>query len=82
MGLTKRDRKGVPASRPAKSNVQTIEATSKDLKGLYALGFGMIMIGMLWALLGGSSWPIGAILFVSGLVLFIVTKIRIWWNHG
>jgi len=82
MGLTQRDRKGVNPQAASKPHVQTIEATSKDLKGLYALGFGMIMIGMLWALLGGSSWPIGAVLFLGGLVLFLVTKIRIWWNHG
>ena len=72
-----------PVSPPA---VQTIEKTSKKLKGWLAAWIGIVIGSMFMMFLGGSmglNWMMGA-----GLVLFLVSasgfgvvQVKIWWEH-
>ncbi len=70
------------------NNVQTIEQTSKRLKLYYILSVFLILIGAMLSLNGCSSDSsesnnigFGGLLLIIGIIFFIVTKFRIWWNH-
>lgn len=71
--------------------VQTTERTSKRLK-LHAL-LSAVLCGVSMVVLI-AGWPepgtrgavpmvaIGMLTMLVGLIWFIVTRIRMWWNHG
>lgn len=65
----------------------TIQSTSKGLKAHNGLALILVCIGflvMFVPIAAGEEEPpaIGSVLFVAGLVWYIVTRFRIWWNHS
>lgn len=79
-----------PAVLIAAPPVQTIERTSKALKG-QVLASALLAIAGMFMTCATRAAPaqdripaigqFGALLFVGGIVWFIVTRIRIWWHH-
>jgi len=71
----------------------TIEKTKKSLKLQKLLSFVSIVLGITLVFAGmNSAGPeskepssllmTGSLLFVLGLAWWIITRMRIWWNHG
>jgi hypothetical protein len=52
----------------------------------------LTILGLLIAMVGGTTsaaeggsgaaLAIGVLMFLAGLVWFVVTRIRVWWRHG
>lgn len=67
------------------TEVQEIELTSKKLKAQIAISVIMILIGLsliIAGLAGSNTTGItGSFIGAVGVVLFIVTKARVWWRH-
>lgn len=64
------------------NNVQTIEQTSKRLKLYYILSLVLIIFGIIFGFNESKVIAnLGGLLLIVGVILFVVTKIRIWWNH-
>ena len=63
----------------------TVQETSKRLKGHILVSALLFWGGIIWLFSAGSgdaNTGVGAALSVfGGLVLYIVTKFRIWWHH-
>ena len=83
-----------PASQPmpVKGHV-TIEKTGKSLKLQQLLSLGTILLGFGIAAIAIAARPPeskevssavvwGSTMFAGGLLWRVVTRIRIWWNHG
>jgi len=71
---------------PQAQTVQTIELTSKNLKAQKLLALVMLILGILLAAIGSNmNFPalisIGWFVVVSAVILFIITKIQVWWHH-
>lgn len=76
----------------SKETTVTIERTSKRFKLrllIYGLGF---FVGLFWFIYAMTNrhpvtneqiaiWKPVTLLVVSG-ILYLITKVRIWWNHG
>lgn len=66
--------------------VTTTQRTSKALKAQLFISLSLAMYGLLTWLLphddvtDGLSWP--ARWIAIGGIWFVITKIRIWWNHA
>lgn len=68
----------------------TIQKTSKKLKGHLILCWLMFIVGLCWcagshanAELVGGEPGIGGVVTISVAVFwYVVTRFRIWWNHG
>ena len=69
----------------------TIETTSKKYKGRMLLAVLGMIVAVIWGMCSKASADIGnqepdytvpAAIFIGSIVLWIVTKIQIWWNHG
>jgi hypothetical protein len=68
----------------------TIEKTGKALKGHLALAYmtvigGFVMAGIMAGTANGSPDPNSGIAICAagaGMMWVVVTKVRIWWNHG
>jgi uncharacterized membrane protein YgdD (TMEM256/DUF423 family) len=62
------------------------ERTSKELKSRLLIGWAIATIGALAALALVShskvAASIGGIVFLIGLVIVLVTEIKIWWRHS
>lgn len=75
---------GAREASAAGAQLVTIQETSKKLKLQTLISVAVVIVGVVWAMgQSESSEPSGipAILIFSGLVWFIVTRIRIWWHH-
>jgi proline racemase len=78
---------GAPlAASAAVARVQTVEQTSKALKGQVLASVLLVMAGtfMTCASAAAEAPGFGAaagLLAFAGVVWFIVTRIRIWWHH-
>lgn len=60
----------------------TIQLTSKKLK-LHGLLAGLCIIGGFFgAGISPENGAISAGILLVGMVWYVVTKIRIWWNHA
>ena len=65
-----------------------IEATGKKWKKLYGLACLSIFFAIVSCSIGASSKPPGAAMGVSGLlwmvgiVMYIMSRVGAWWNHG
>lgn len=71
----------------------TVQQTSKDLKaqvlwayGLMVMGLLMAVMAPLWLRIHDQPWSGGDLLYGLGVVVLgvgwqIVTRIRIWWHH-
>lgn len=61
------------------NGVQTIEATGKKYKAIQAVGFVLVLIGVLLFVVG----PLGAagVFFCIGLVILFYGRIGAWWHH-
>jgi len=69
------------------TSVQTIERTAKRLKLNTLLSAICCVVGIIIMANGDSradsaAGPIGLLVLFVGLIWFVVTRIRIWWNHG
>ena len=66
-------------------NIQTVQLTSKNLKAWWLLSV-VIMVTSLFVLVvfrNDSYTTINSLLFfLFGAITYIITKIRIWWNHS
>jgi ABC-type cobalt transport system substrate-binding protein len=67
---------------------QTIELTGKRLKIWMIAAVLLVLIGVIMMFsaasvgeFGGSASSIGALVAAVGIILFIATKLRIWWYH-
>jgi hypothetical protein len=67
----------------------TTQATSKKFKAQQLLSALMIIVGFVWLMtLGSQTSPSGAqgvipvLLLLSGLIWFLVARVRAWWHHG
>ena len=78
---------GVPINNEdSTTSSLTIQETSKQLK-VYIIysslifWFGLILL--IWSLLREKSFVIGLSVFflLIGCILFLITKLRIWWHH-
>ncbi len=58
-----------------------IEKTGKNLKGIYALCMGVAVLGAMVAI-GGGGGTLGLLMLLGGGVGVLVTRMRMWWNHG
>jgi uncharacterized membrane protein YvbJ len=70
----------------APAHVQTIEATSKALKGQLIIAGLMMVLGVIifFIALHAQTPPIsflGLLAFVVGIIWWIIVKIKIWWRH-
>ncbi|HUT55217.1 MAG TPA: zinc ribbon domain-containing protein [bacterium] len=68
------------------ANVQTIETTSKALKGQLVISGLMMALGVVifFVALKAQMPPIsfiGLLAFVAGIIWWIIVKIKIWWRH-
>ena len=70
-------------------NVQhiTIERTKKSLKAMGCLFSFITIIGLIFLFpgLGKENYLlmiIGSLISLGGVIGIIITKIKIWWNHG
>jgi len=64
---------------PVKEKSQTIEKTSKKLKGQLAFCSLMIFIGLIIVFI----YPItGIIITIIGLIGYLLTKSEMWWEHS
>jgi len=65
--------------------VQTIEKTSKNVKGAMVIGVLMILAGFGFMVISSAiNQPaiIGVLIAFAGIALYIGAKIIGWWNHG
>jgi DNA-directed RNA polymerase subunit RPC12/RpoP len=81
-------------SQAAGAALTTTQGTSKKLKALTLLAWVMIIAGVVMfstalpdretAAAGEAAEPpmTAALLFVAGILLWIITKFRRWWHHG
>jgi hypothetical protein len=60
--------------------VQTIEATSKDLKKHIVISVLLILIGLVITIVFGQF--AGLAPTVLGVIYYIAARMLIWWNHG
>ena len=65
---------------PALGRVQTIEATSKDLKKHIVISVLLILIGLVITIVFGQFAGLAAT--VLGVIYYIAARMLIWWNHG
>ena len=74
--------------RSAGVGLTTIQETSKKLKAHSMLSFFALVIGLILMTVGSQPpananvTGFGALLFSAGVLWYIVTKFRAWWNHG
>jgi uncharacterized membrane protein YvbJ len=66
--------------------ITTIQETSKSLKEHIVYSVIVIIGGILFFIIGSvtnrqAMIPIGFMLFLIGVIWFIVAKITIWWHH-
>lgn len=83
--------RAAPPVQYAAPPVQTIERTSKTLKGQVLASVLLLICGMFTTCVStaiarethgaGGVAQLGLLMFLGGLVWFIVTRIRIWWHH-
>lgn len=59
----------------------TTEKTSKPLKLHSMAAYCIVGLGIV-AMFGTGSVETGAAVFLAGIGYVVVTKARIWWNHG
>ena len=66
----------------------TVQETSKRLKGHILVSALLFWGGIIWLFSAGSAGSgnadmgvVAALSMFGGLVLYIVTKVRIWWHH-
>ena len=82
------------ASIPKSSQPKvTTERTSKQLKLQHAIASLIFFVGFVWVIVDcsvaanadlgedSSTSPVAIMMFVIGLVLYTVSRLRIWWNH-
>ena len=63
-----------------------MEQTSKHLKLQYALASLLAIVGLVWMIVPAASGnkpasPVAAVLFLVGVGWYLVSRVRIWWNH-
>lgn len=85
-GTTGNPASGIAAPTKAES-VQTIEKTSKKIKGLQLLAMLLLVMGFGGCIVGGMSEapPLiiaSSVIFVAGTILGIVCRFKAWWHHG
>jgi len=66
--------------RKKRKKPELVELTSKPLKLQSALSSIMLIFGLV--LLLTEAAPLGILLIAIGLIWQVITRIRIWWNHG
>ena len=79
---------GLPPTQmiASKTDVQTIEKTSKKWKGTQLFGALCCMVGVLFMFAPlGLAWDtrvLGLFISVAGLAIIVVAKTFAWWHHG
>ncbi len=72
---------------PSPNKVTTVELTGKKWKRQQLTAALMIIFGVIFVMIAGSSGTRWLIIFSSlliffGFILFISSKISAWWHHG
>lgn len=67
--------------------VQTIEKTSKTLKGSILACGGFFLLGVCAVMIGGRCFndpirDVGLWMILGGIVGVVYVKVLIWWRHG
>ena len=68
----------------AENSIQTIQETGKSLKLHYILSISLWLIGFFTAMLSERKsllFYTGIAIFAIGVLWFLITKFRMWWNH-
>jgi uncharacterized membrane protein YvbJ len=71
---------GCPIEAPRDERVQTIEQTSKNLKLQLLIGSVILILGFISMFVFGFEFITLTLLFI-GIVVVVLAKISIWWNH-
>lgn len=74
------------SAKGIRDRIQTIEKTSKKLKGWLATWIGILIGSMFMMFLGGAAdsngvMGVGLVLFLVSAGGFGVVKVKIWWEH-
>jgi len=77
-------------SRAAGARLSTVQLTSKKFKIHTLIAIGLFVLGVIWMLVEsqrvqagqqGGETPFAVLFMLSGLIWYVVTRIRIWWHH-
>lgn len=70
------------------NHIKTVEETSKNLKLHTLLSLSTMVIGLIWLVYIKSNYQeipsfagIPFIMMVVSVLWYLITRIRIWWNH-
>ena len=74
---------GNPITGALNSPVYTVEQTSKKFKLQAILSIVTSCVGLvgMFATAENGNTTIPTLMFMGGVIWFIVNRIRIWWNH-
>ena len=67
---------------PIASQVITTQQTARKFKGHMLIGALLCCLGVILIVAPDEYTPGGALLFLIGLVWFLVARARAWWNNG
>jgi len=76
-----------PVFRPVHTPTQTIEKTGKKYKAVQAFSVMAIFVGMFFCFkdcsrLGTTDADLtGPVIMASGLLVYIINRLYIWWHH-
>lgn len=66
------------------TQITTTQATAKKFKGQQLIATVLCIAGVI-TIIGGEAAgtkTIGSLIFLLGIILFIVARVRSWWHHG
>jgi hypothetical protein len=75
------------ATRGVHTPVSTIQETSKQLKLHVLISALLFWVGFIWSIVGASGGvgdaniALAMLMCITGMVWYLVTKIRVWWHH-
>lgn len=65
----------------SKRKVRTIEKTGKKLKLQILLSTLLIVIAIIALVINTKAVVFSAIVFLGGFSWYLITRVKIWWNH-
>lgn len=63
--------------------VQPIEKTGKEFKAGMLLGFGIMILGIMFLFLPNPDFtPFGWLMIIIGGGVYVIAHVQAWWYHG